>query len=80
MTSKNEKIAEVFRDNLRLTPDAPVEGLEYNVSLGWDSLTHLNIIAGLEEKFEIMMDTDDVLDMSSFQKAVEILEKYETAV
>lgn len=79
MTAKIDEIAKVFREHLRLEDSAPVDNLEYNITQGWDSLTHLNIIAGLEETFNVMIDTDDVLDMSSFKKAVEIMNKYETA-
>jgi hypothetical protein len=33
-------------------------------------------VAAIDDAFEIMMDTDDVLDMSSFKKAKELLGKY----
>lgn len=42
----------------------------------WDSLTHMKIIANIENKFDIMMDTEDIVDLSSFAKAIEILTKY----
>lgn len=35
------------------------------------------LIGAIETEFDIMMDTDDVIDMSSFGKAKEILSKYE---
>lgn len=34
------------------------------------------LIAALEDEFDIMIDTDDVIDMSSFAKAREILAKH----
>ena len=36
----------------------------------------MGLIASLEEAFDIMMDTDDIIDFSSFTKGVEILKKY----
>jgi acyl carrier protein len=72
-------MARFFREHLQLAPDAPVEELTYNQTRGWDSLGHLGLVAGIEEAFGIMMETDDVLAMSSFSKAVEIVEKYRAA-
>jgi len=43
---------------------------------GWDSVGHMSLIAALEEAFDIMMDTDDIIDFSSFEKGKEILKKY----
>ena len=38
----------------------------------------MGLIAELEDTFGIMMDTDDIIDLSSFEKGIEILgEKYD---
>jgi len=44
--------------------------------LGWDSVAHMQLIASLEKKFKIAIDVEDVVDMSSFKKAITILKKY----
>ena len=36
----------------------------------------MTLIAALEEKFSISIDTDDIVDFSSFKKGKEILKKY----
>ena len=36
----------------------------------------MTLISGLEESFKITIDTDDIIDFSSFQKGKEILKKY----
>lgn len=36
----------------------------------------MSLIAELEEAFGIMMDTDDIIDFSSYTKGMEILKKY----
>ncbi len=76
MSAIATEMATVFREHFQLLPDAPVEELAYNQTRGWDSLGHLGLVARLEEAFGIMMETDDVLAMSSFAKANEIVEKY----
>ncbi len=65
----------VFQQVLDLPADTDRSTLRYNETPRWDSLAHMSIIAGLEDRFDVMLDTDDVLDMSSFAKAIEILHK-----
>jgi len=73
---REERVFAVFKEHLKLPDDANRAQLVYNETKHWDSIGHMTIIAGLEEVFDCMMDTDDILDMSSFGKAVEIMEKY----
>ncbi len=51
--------------------------LIYNGITAWDSIGHMALIAALEEKFDIMMETDDIIDFSSYAKGMEILGKYD---
>ena len=46
----------------------------------WDSVGHMTLIASLEETFGIMIDTDDIIDFSSFEKGIEILNKYNVSM
>lgn len=54
-----------------------LEGLTYQSITEWDSVGHMGLIAALETAFDIMMDTDDIIDLSSFEKGKEILKKYD---
>ncbi len=57
--------------------DAEVdESLAYGKTRGWDSFAHMSLIAKLDSTFNIMLDIEDVLDLSSYVKAREILVKY----
>ena len=56
------------------------EKLEYNSIPEWDSIGHMTLISGLEEGFGITMETDDVVDFSSFKKGNEILKKYKVQI
>ena len=44
---------------------------------GWDSVHQLNIIALLEESFDIMFDPEDIMEFTSYGKGRELLKKYE---
>ena len=43
----------------------------------WDSVHQLNIIALLEEFFDVMFDPEDIMEFTSYGKGREILKKYE---
>lgn len=66
----------VFKQCLALDDSVAKTDLRYQETANWDSIGHMTIIAGLEDEFDCMLDTDDILDMSSFKKAVEIMGKY----
>lgn len=73
--SPMDRLIATFRTALNLPDGVDVRQLEYNRIKEWDSVGHMALVGALEEAFDIMLETDDVLDMSSFDKAVEILEK-----
>jgi acyl carrier protein len=52
-----------------------LKNLEYNKITEWDSIGHMTLVAALEEQFKITMETDDVIDLSSFKKGKQILSK-----
>lgn len=71
-----EKYIAAFQENLGVSEDK-LENLEYQSIAAWDSVGHMTLMAALEDTFDIMLDTDDIIDFSSFQKGKEILKKYE---
>ncbi|MCA2214442.1 acyl carrier protein [Jidongwangia harbinensis] len=71
-----QRLRNAFRTSLDLAPDAPVDDLQYQDNAQWDSLAHMSLVAAIEDEFDIMIDTDDVINMSSFAEAVRILGKY----
>ncbi len=71
-----EKLSKVFADTFGIS-EAETKGLQYQGIEAWDSVGHMTLVAAIEDEFEIQMDTDDIIDMSSFEKAQEILAKYD---
>lgn len=51
-------------------------GLNYQAIVEWDSVGHMNLIAELEEAFDIMFETDDIIAFNSFEKGKELLKNY----
>lgn len=74
-----EKLRAAFREALQLPGGTEIDVLEYNKHKSWDSVAHMTLVAAIEDAFGVMLETDDVLDMSSFTKAKEIVAKYNVA-
>lgn len=74
-----DKLRTIFRTALELDADTAVDELEYRGIESWDSVAHMVLVAELEDTFDIMLETDDVIDMSSFAKSQQILGKYGVA-
>ena len=73
----NDRLRTIFSEALGIDKDRVVDQLEYNTIPEWDSVAHMALVAAIDEGFEIMLDTDDVIDMSSFSTARDILKKYD---
>lgn len=71
-----EKYIKVFVDTLQIDEEK-LDGLKYQDVPAWDSVGHMTLIATLEDVFDIMMDTDDIIDFSSFEIGKEIMIKYD---
>lgn len=77
--SNSEKFTHTFATALNIPVSKVTDDLTYNTIAEWDSVAHMALVAALEDAFDIMLDTDDIIDMSSVGKAKEILAKYDVA-
>lgn len=71
-----QKYDQIFIESFSIAKSDLGDGLEYNTIQSWDSIGHMEMIARLEDAFDIMMETDDIIDFSSYNKGFEILAKY----
>ena len=69
-----EKYNKVFIDTLGVKEE-DLHELKYRDVQAWDSVGHMTLVAALEDAFDIMLDTDDVIGLSSYEKGKEILAK-----
>ena len=68
-----EKYNNAFMEALELSPAELNEKLVYESVETWDSVGHMTLVAALEDAFDIMMETDDIIDFSSYEKGKELL-------
>ena len=75
VTSSMEKLKNAFVSVLGVSPHDDFGSMAYGQTPGWDSIAHMALISEIETAFDIMLATDDVIGMSSFLKAQEIVAK-----
>ena len=74
--SNKQKYHDIFIKSLAIENKKFNENVKYNDIPEWDSIGHMTLMSGLEEGFNITMETDDIVDFSSFKKGIDILKKY----
>jgi acyl carrier protein len=74
-----ERVFSAFKEALDLDGQVDTSSLVYRDFPKWTSMAHMTLISILEQDFDAMLETDDVLNMSNFEKAVEIMSKYAVA-
>ncbi len=71
-----EKYKKVFIKSLSIETNKFSEKLKYNEIPEWDSIGHMTLISDLEKEFKISIETDDIVNFSSFKEGIKILKKY----
>ncbi|WP_322923978.1 acyl carrier protein [Paenibacillus campi] len=74
--NNEQKLQHVFIEALGLTAETNVSTLTYNGIPEWDSIAHMALVAQMDDQFDIMLDTEHIIDISSFAKAKEVLSLY----
>lgn len=70
-----EKYSSTYKKVFELDDSIDVTTLTFQGIPLWDSIGHMNLIASLEEAFNVQFEIDDIIDLSSYEKGKEILTK-----
>ena len=75
--SNLERFNKIFCDVMQVDEEKLI-GLRFKEHDLWDSVGHMTLIAALEEEFDIMLETEDMMSIKSYQEGKEILsQKYD---
>lgn len=72
-----KKYKNCFITAFDLSPDFNTAELSYQSIDNWDSVGHMSLMSELEDTFDIVLEMDDIIDFSSYDKGIETLSKYE---
>ena len=75
MSDNLNKYKRAFTETFSID-DKVLDKLEYQSIDNWDSIGHMTLMSALEDEFKVSIETDDIVDFSSFKKGLEILKKY----
>ena len=70
-----EKYNNIFIELFGVKKDE-LEALVYQSVASWDSVGHMGLMAALEEGFDVMLETEDIISFASYNNGKEILRKY----
>ena len=77
MATNLEKYESAFVNAFNVDADT-AKNLKFQDIPAWDSVGHMTLIAELEDAFDITMETDDMIALSSFEVGKNILaQKYD---
>jgi acyl carrier protein len=68
-----ERLANVFQKAFGFEPQRFSTSLAPEDVPNWDSVGHMNLVAHLEEEFQRQFEVDEIMEMSSPAKILEIL-------
>ena len=69
----DERYKKVFIESLSIQEKDFSDQMQYNDIPEWDSIGHMTLMSALEEEFKITLETDDIIDFSSYKKGIELL-------
>ena len=69
-----ERYNKVFCNVMQVGEEKLVD-LKFKESDYWDSVGHMTLIAALEDEFDIMLETEDMMSLKSYNEGKEILSK-----
>ncbi len=67
------KVREAFRAALNTDPQLISMETNPDSISGWDSIGHLTLASSLEERFNINLDVDDLMEMENVRAIVRIV-------
>ncbi len=74
--SNLEKYNKIFMDVLGVKESALNDSFTFKSVPQWDSVAHLSLISELEDAFDVMFESNDILHYGSYENGKIILEKY----
>lgn len=70
-----EKYNKVFMDVLGVDESVLNEKFTFKDVPQWDSVAHLSLISELEDAFDVMFESDDILHYGSYENGKKILSR-----
>ena len=74
--NNKEKYSNVFMQVFGVSEKELDSDFTFKNVQNWDSLTHLTLISELEDAFDVMFETDDIVHFGGYENGMNILTRY----
>ena len=74
--SNKEKYQQIFKEIFSVDGSELNEKYNFKDISTWDSFTHLSLISELEDAFEVLFESNDILHFGGYMNGMRILKKY----
>lgn len=71
-----ETLNHIFSEVFNLDADADINRLQKENTTNWDSVHQLALTSSIEDEFDVMLDAEDIINLTSYDNAISILKKY----
>ncbi len=71
--SNADRLRVLVAEILRLPAGAITDELDMDATSTWDSLSHMTLIAAIEDEFHVELTLDDIVGMTTFAKIRNVL-------
>lgn len=78
--SNRDRLRLVFAQSLDLNIEFDCEIVRLYETDGWDSMGHMSLVIAIEEEFDVVFETDQIVRMNSFDTAVTALRELGCAI
>ena len=75
-SDNDARLLAAFSGALGIDSATVTEDMAYNSIPEWDSVAHMTFVTEVETMFDIMLDTNDIIDMNTFGNVRNIVRKY----
>jgi acyl carrier protein len=75
-----EKFDKIFVETFKVKVSDLSDEFSTDTVANWDSVTQLSLVTAMEDEFDVMLDSEDILDFNSYKKAVVIMGKYDISL
>jgi FkbH-like protein len=75
--SSSNQLKNVFSSNF--SDLSPFEQASLNITEGWDSFSHIQLMMSIEKEFDITLSSENITELNSFNKIESFLENYDLA-
>lgn len=74
--SNLEKYQSIFKRIFSVDESELNESFTFKNIEKWDSLVHISLISELEDAYDVLFETEDILHYGSYLNGIEILKRY----